>query len=80
MIGMIDMGATHLFISLDCARKLNLGVSYMVRSMVINTLPSGLVTTSRVCLNFPLTIYIKDFGINLIFSPLSQHDVIIRMK
>lgn len=33
-----------------------------------------------VCLNFPLTIYVKEFGIDLVFLPLSQLDVILRMN
>lgn len=77
---MIDMGATHSFISLDCAIKLNLQVSYIVEIIVIDTLTNGLVTTSWVCLNFTLTIYGKDFCIDLVYLPLSQLDVILRMN
>ncbi|XP_050916683.1 uncharacterized protein LOC127131831 [Lathyrus oleraceus] len=37
LIAIIDTGVTHSFISLDCAKKLNLEISFMVWSMVIDT-------------------------------------------
>lgn len=80
LIIVIDIGATHLFISLDCVNKLNLELSSIIRSMVIDTLTNGSVTISLVCLNCPLTIYSKDFGVDLICLPLSQLDVILRMR
>ena len=80
LISMIDMGVTQSFISLACARKLNLDVSSMVESMVIDTLTNDSMTTSWVCLNFTLTIYGKDFGIDLVFLLLSQLDVILGMN
>ena len=52
----------------------------MKRSMVIDTLANGSVTTLLVCLNCPLTIYGKDFGVDLIYFPLSQLDVILEMN
>lgn len=57
--------------NLDCVERLNLVVSSMNGSMVINTLVNGLVTTMMVCLNCPLKIYGKEFWINLICFPLS---------
>lgn len=80
LIYSIDRGATYSFISLDCAKKLNMEISHMVESMVIETLANGSVTTLLVCLNFPLTIYGKDFGMDLICLPLSQLDVIMGMN
>lgn len=37
LIAMIETGAKHSFISIDCARKLNLDVSSKVGSIVIDT-------------------------------------------
>lgn len=77
LIDIIDMGATHSFISHDCVRRLNLVVSLMNGSMVINTPAKRSVATSLVCLNYPLTIYGKDFGIDLFLLLLSQLEVIL---
>ncbi|XP_050890117.1 uncharacterized protein LOC127095478 [Lathyrus oleraceus] len=41
----IDMGATHSFISVDCVKRLNLEVSSMNGHLVIDTLANGSVTT-----------------------------------
>ena len=61
-------------------KRLNLEVSAVNGSMVIDTPTNGSVTTSLVCLNYPLTIYGRDFGIDLICLPLSQLDVILGMN
>lgn len=52
----------------------------IVVSMVIDTPANGFVTTSWVCLNFPWTIHGQNFGIDLIFLPLSQLDVTLEMN
>ncbi|XP_050908293.1 uncharacterized protein LOC127121912 [Lathyrus oleraceus] len=80
LIAMIDTGTTHSFISLECVNKLKLEVFYRNGSMVIDTSTNGSVTTSLVCLNCPLTIYGKDFAVDLICFPLSQLDVILGMN
>lgn len=77
LIVIIDTGATHSFISLDCAKRLNLELSVMCGSMVIDTPTMGSVTTSSVCLKYPLNICNKDFEVDLVFLPLSQLDVIL---
>lgn len=61
-------------------KRLNLEVSAVNGSMVIDTPTNDSVTTSLVCLNYPLTIYGRDFGIDLICLPLSQLDVILGMN
>lgn len=58
-------------------RRLNLEVYAINGSMVIDTLANGSVTTSLVCLNCPLKIYGRNFGIHLVCLPLSQLDVIM---
>ncbi|XP_058725792.1 uncharacterized protein LOC131597093, partial [Vicia villosa] len=80
LIAIIDTGATHSFISLDCAKRLNLVLSDMRRSMVIDTPVMGSVSTSFVCLNCPLSIFGRDFGIDLVCLPLEQLDVILGMN
>ena len=61
LVSIIDIGATHSFISLECATKLELKLYDMNGSMVIDTPGSGYVTTTFVCLRCPLTIYSKSF-------------------
>lgn len=80
LIAIIDMGVTHSFISYDCVVKLNLVVSPMKGNMVIDTLTNGFMTTSLVCLNFPVSIYGKDFGVDLIYFPLSKLDFVLGMN
>jgi hypothetical protein len=80
LIAIIDTGATHSFISLDCAKRLNLILSDMRRSMIIDTPAMGSVSTSYVCLNCPLSIFGRDFGIDLVCLPLEQLDVILGMN
>ncbi|XP_050909066.1 uncharacterized protein LOC127122829 [Lathyrus oleraceus] len=48
--------------------------------MAIDTPPNGLMTTLLVYLNCPLTIYGRDFEINLVCLPLSQLDVTLGMN
>lgn len=69
-----------MFISLDCVKRLNLEVSSKNGSMFIDTSTNGSVTTTMVCLNCPLTIYGKDFGVDLICFPFSQLEVILGMN
>ena len=80
LIAIIDTGATHSFISLECAMRLNLNMMSMSNRMVIDTPASGSVTTALVCRNCPLTIYGKHFGIDLVCLNLSQIDVILGMN
>ncbi|XP_050895381.1 uncharacterized protein LOC127101999 [Lathyrus oleraceus] len=54
-------------------------VSAMNDIMVNDTPVNGLVTTSSVCLKFPLTIYGRNFGVDLVFLSLSQLHVILGM-
>lgn len=71
LISIIDIGATHSFISFDCVKRLNLEVYSMNGSMVIDTPTNGSMTTMLVCLDFTLKIYGKNFGVDLICLPLS---------
>ncbi|XP_050915840.1 uncharacterized protein LOC127130929 [Lathyrus oleraceus] len=80
LMAMINTGMTHSFIYLGFVRRLNLKVSSMVGSMVIDTPFNGSTTTLWVCLNFPFIIYGEDFGIDLVYLTLSQLGVILGMN
>lgn len=71
LIAIIDASVTHSFISLNYVERMGLKLSSMVGSMVIDTPAIGLVKTSWVCLNCPLTIYGKSFGMDLVCLPLN---------
>ena len=72
LVAIIDTGATHSFVSLECATRLGLNLSDMNGSMVIETPANGSVTTTRVCLKCSLTIYGKSFLMDLVCLPLQQ--------
>ncbi|XP_058741476.1 uncharacterized protein LOC131613855 [Vicia villosa] len=80
LIAIIDTGATHSFISVDCVKRLGLVPSTLDRNMTIETPSIGSVVTSLACLNCPLTIFDRDFGVDLICLPLSNLDVILGMN
>ncbi|XP_050876686.1 uncharacterized protein LOC127080409 [Lathyrus oleraceus] len=80
LIVIIDTGATHSFIVVDCVKRLGLVVSSMSGEMVIETPAKGSGTTTSVCLNYPLLIFDKDFSIDLICFPLENLDVILGMN
>lgn len=52
----------------------------MSSGLIIDTPTNGLVTTSLICLNCPLSIYGRDFGVDLTFLPLSDIYVILGMS
>jgi len=80
LIAIIDTGATHCFIAVDCAYKLGLDMSSMNGEMVVETPAKGLVTTSLVCLKCPLSMFGRDFEVDLVCLPLSGMDVILGMN
>ncbi|XP_050876206.1 uncharacterized protein LOC127079896 [Lathyrus oleraceus] len=80
LIAIIDTGATHSFIAADYVKRLGLVVSSINGEMVMETSAKGSVTTTSVCLNCPLLIFDKDFGIDLICLPLENLDVILGMN
>ncbi|XP_050889250.1 uncharacterized protein LOC127094465 [Lathyrus oleraceus] len=80
LISIIGMGETHSFVSTKCVKRLNLEVSAMNDNMVLDTPYNGSVTTSLVCVNCPLTIYDRDFWIDLVCLPLSKLDFIMGMN
>ncbi|XP_050876480.1 uncharacterized protein LOC127080192 [Lathyrus oleraceus] len=57
-----------------------LTVSTMSSGLIIDTPTNGLMTTSLIFLNCPLSIYGRDFGVDLICLPLSDIYVILGMS
>jgi hypothetical protein len=79
LIAIIDIGATHSFISVSCVERLNLVVTPLSRGMVIDTPASGSVTTSLVCAKCPVNFGNVDFDLDLVSLPLKHIDVIFGM-
>jgi len=80
LVAIIDSGATHCFIAVDCAAKLNLAMSDMNGEMVVETPAKCSVTTSLVCLGCPVSMFGQDFEIDLVCLPLIGIDVILGMN
>jgi len=77
LVAIIDIGATDCFIAIDCAAKLNLAMSDMNGEMVVETPAKGSVTTSLVCLRCLVSMFGRDFEIDLVCLPLIIMDVIL---
>ncbi|GAU48060.1 hypothetical protein TSUD_377340 [Trifolium subterraneum] len=80
LIAIIDTGATHSFISMDCMKRLNIPVYEMSGCMNIETPASGSVITRLVCHNCPVSVFGRHFGMDLVCIPLSGIDVIFGMN
>ena len=52
----------------------------MNREMVVETPAKGSVTTSLVCLSCPLSMFGRDFEVDLVCLPLTGMDVIFGMN
>lgn len=80
LIAIIDTGALHYFIVVDCAYKLGLVVSDMKGEMVVETPAKGSLTTSLVCLSCPLSMFGGGFEVDLVCLPLTGMHVIFGMN
>ncbi|GAU16878.1 hypothetical protein TSUD_368270 [Trifolium subterraneum] len=80
LIAIIDTGATHSFISMDCMKRLNIPVYEMSGCMNIETPANGSVITRLVCRNCPVSVFGRHFGMDLVCIPLSGIDVIFGMN
>ncbi|XP_058769262.1 uncharacterized protein LOC131643125, partial [Vicia villosa] len=80
LITIIDTGATHCFIAAACVEKLGLVLSLMNGEMVVEVPAKGSVTTSLVCLKCPLSIFDREFAVDLVCLPLAGLDVILGMN
>ncbi|XP_058762165.1 uncharacterized protein LOC131635555 [Vicia villosa] len=80
LITIIDIGATHCFVAADCVERLNLELSVMNGEMVADLPAKESMTTSLTCVKCPLSIFGKDFVVDLICLPLKGLDVILGMN
>ncbi|GAU34562.1 hypothetical protein TSUD_29080 [Trifolium subterraneum] len=80
LIAIIDTGATHSFISMDCMKRLNIPVYEMSGCMNIETPASGSVISRLVCRNCHVSVFGRHFGMDLVCIPLSGIDVIFGMN
>ncbi|GAU42269.1 hypothetical protein TSUD_81770 [Trifolium subterraneum] len=80
LIAIIDTGATHSFISMDCMKRLNIPIYEMSSCMNIETPASGSVITLLVCRNCPVSVFGRHFGMDLVCIPLSGIDVFFGMN
>jgi len=72
LIAIIDTGATHSFIYVGCAERLNLIMSSMSRGIVVDTPANGFVTTFLVCVKCPVNFGNVDFELDLICLPFGN--------
>ena len=80
LLAIVDTGATHSFISYECATRIGVIMSSLGGSMVIDTPANGSVKTSVVCRSCHLTIFEREFVVDLVCLPLHQIDIILGMN
>ena len=80
LLAIVDTGATHSFISYECATRIGVIMSSLGGSMVIDTPANGSVKTSVVCRGCHLTIFEREFVVDLVCLPLHQIDIILGMN
>ena len=74
LITIIDIGATHCFIAADYVERLGLMLSLLNGEMVVNIPAKRSVPTSLVSLKCPLSIFYRDFAVDLVCLPLRGLD------
>ncbi|XP_050909944.1 uncharacterized protein LOC127123807 [Lathyrus oleraceus] len=79
LITIIDTGATHCFVVADCVERLGLSLSSLGRDMIVEVPVKGTVSSSLVCKSCPLSIFGKDFVVDLVCLPLVGLDVVLGM-
>ncbi|XP_058781838.1 uncharacterized protein LOC131656074 [Vicia villosa] len=80
LITIINTSATQCFIAANCVKELGLVLSSMNGEMVVDIPTKGSVPTSLMCLKYPLSIFDRDFEVDLICLPLNGLDVILGMN
>ena len=80
LMTIIDTGATHCFIAAKCVERLNLKLSVMSGEMVVELPAMGSISTTLACLSCPLSIFDKEFLVNLVCIPLAGLDVVLGMN
>jgi hypothetical protein len=79
LITIIDTCATHCFVAADCVERLGLSLSSLGRDMIVEVPAKGTVSTSLACKSCPLSIFGKDFVVDLVCLPLVGLDVVLGM-
>ncbi|XP_058766746.1 uncharacterized protein LOC131640358 [Vicia villosa] len=76
---LVDCGATHSFISTECAYRLGLEVTPLPDPMVISSATDDTVGARLICKDCSVSFNGRDFPIDLICLPLKRLDVILGM-
>ncbi|XP_058732898.1 uncharacterized protein LOC131604479 [Vicia villosa] len=76
---LVDYGATHSFISTECAYRLSLEFTPLPDPMVISSATGDTVEARLICKYCSVSFNGRDFPIDLICLPLKRLDVILRM-
>ncbi|XP_027922628.1 uncharacterized protein LOC114180514 [Vigna unguiculata] len=79
VVVLYDSRVTHSFVSNECVRKLGLVMRELGCELIITTPTSGEVSTSFVCVGYPMEVAGNKFKVNLICLPMEGLDVILRM-
>ncbi|XP_057452454.1 uncharacterized protein LOC130744283 [Lotus japonicus] len=79
LLVLFDSGATHSFISTDCARKLELTTTDLSFDLVVSTPGTKSMVTRTACLGCSMTYEGRKFFANFLCLPLDQLEVIIGM-
>ena len=79
VVVLFDSGASHTFISKECASRLGLEVESMSRSCHINS-PGGQLITNQIVRRVPLKLQGKIFHTSLIILPTQKVDIILGMN
>ncbi|XP_004516903.1 uncharacterized protein [Cicer arietinum] len=79
IIILFDSGATHSFISLSCAKALELTIFCLPFDLCVTTPAEKNLTTSTACLNSTLVYQNVHYDVDLVFLPMSGLDVILGM-
>ena len=79
VVVLFDFGASHTFISKECASRLGLEVESMSRSCHINS-PGGQLITNQIVRRVPLKLQGKIFHTSVIILPTQKVDIILVMN
>ncbi|XP_017428775.2 uncharacterized protein LOC108336836 [Vigna angularis] len=74
---LFDSGVTHSFLSETLIQELNLPVKELQYDLIVSTLASKLIKTSRMCPQCPIVVEGRRFKVHLISLPLQGLDVIL---
>jgi len=74
---LFNSGATHLFISVDCVKKLKLPVRELDVELVVSTPTEDTIITSYVCAECPVIINERKYKINMICIHMKDLEVIL---